>query len=75
MSPRWTQAELDLVHDHPEMTAQELTRVLPRRSVDAVECCRIGIQRFLDGLPIDGFLSQAGIRRMEELHPELAGRR
>lgn len=72
---RWTVREFDTVHSHPELSAQELTEPLPERSVDAIECCRVGIDRFLNGRPVAGFLSQAPVRRMEELHPDIGTRR
>ena len=70
----WTVREFDIVHSHPERTAEELTELLPGRSVDAIECVRVGIDRFLDDLPISGFLSQLLVRRMEELYPDIAAR-
>jgi hypothetical protein len=74
MNPRRTREEFLLLLDHPELTPQELLQLLPRRSVDAIELGRLGITRFLNGQPIDGFLSQMAIRILEERFPEIAAR-
>jgi hypothetical protein len=72
--PRWSLAEFEILRSHPGLAAQELTELLPGRSVDAIDCTRVGIERFLNGRPIAGFLSQALVRRMEELYPDVAAR-
>jgi hypothetical protein len=69
---RWGLDESETVRTHPELSAQQLTELLPGRSIDAIECCRVGIDRFLNGQPNNGFLSAMGLRRMEELYPNLA---
>jgi hypothetical protein len=73
--PRWTEAEIRVVHDHRDMTPEELTPELPRRSADAIACCRIGINRWLTNQPLAGFLPRIGVQLMERLHPDLAAQR
>ncbi len=69
---RWTREEFLVLLDHPDLSPQELRRLLPGRTVDAIELGRLGIRRFLNGEPNNGFLSQMAISILEERHPEIA---
>ena len=68
---RWTPDEFNQVETHPHLSAQELSELLPGRSVDAVECVRVGIERFHNGLDNKDFLSQPILRIMEERYPRV----
>ena len=71
---RWTLEEFEVVHSHPELSAQELSELLPGRTVGAIEATRGGIDQFLNGRPVAGLLTQRAVRRLEELYPDVAAR-
>jgi hypothetical protein len=47
-APDWTPEEFDILLNHNNLSREELAKLLPRRSSDAVEVVRQGIHRFHD---------------------------
>src|SRR5208282_5731617 len=69
---RWSPEEFAYLLSHPELSAQVLSDLLPRRTVGAIEAARGGIDQYRNARPVAGLLSRMGIAMLEGQEPNIA---
>jgi hypothetical protein len=64
--PPWTDDELRTLIRNRHLTAQQLSALIPNRSIGAIEAALGGIDQYINGGDVSGLLSQRGIALLEE---------
>lgn len=63
---RWTDEEILILVRNRHLSPQQIQRLLPSRSIGAIEATLGGIDQYLNGRDVSGLLSQRGLAILEE---------
>jgi hypothetical protein len=63
--PDWTVSEFEILLGNPGLTNEELVKLLPRRSADAIQIVRNGIHSYHRGMNVS-MLSQMMLKVLDE---------
>jgi len=63
--PDWTESEFEILLGNPDFTNEELVKLLPKRSADAIQIVRSGIHYYHRGMDVS-MLSQMMLKVLDE---------